>query len=51
MSQIGQMEVDINQFNILELGCIDLSSCSQFEQVRELVRTGFLHMSGGQNQG
>ena len=31
--QIGQIEVDINQFNILELGHIYLSGCSQFEQV------------------
>ena len=31
--EIGQIEADINQFNILELGCIHLSGCSQFEQV------------------
>ena len=31
--QIGQIEVDINQLNILELECIYLSDCSQFEQV------------------
>ena len=31
--QIGQIEADINQFNILELGCIYLSGCSLFEQV------------------
>ena len=31
--QIRQIEVDINQFNILELGHLYLSGCSQVEQV------------------
>ena len=31
--QIGQIEVNINQFNILELRCIYLTGCSLFEQV------------------
>ena len=31
--QIRQIEADINQFNILELGHIYLSGCSHFEQV------------------
>ena len=31
--QIGQIEVEINQLNILGLECIYLSGCSQFEQV------------------
>ena len=31
--QIGQIEADINQFNILELGRIYLSGYSQFGQV------------------
>ena len=31
--QIGQIEVDINQLNILGLEHIYLSGCSQFEQV------------------
>ena len=31
--QIRQIEVDINQFNILELGRIYLNGCSQFGQV------------------
>ena len=29
--QIGQIETDINQLNILGLECIYLSGCSQFE--------------------
>ena len=31
--QIGQIQVDINQLNILGLEHIYLSGCSQFEQV------------------
>ena len=31
--QIGQIEVDINQLNILELEHIYLGGCSQLEQV------------------
>ena len=31
--QIGQIEVDINQLNILGLECVYLSGCSQCEQV------------------
>ena len=31
--QIWQIEADINQFNILELGHVYPSACSQFEQV------------------
>ena len=30
---IGQIEADINQFNILELEHVYCSGCSQFEQV------------------
>ena len=35
--QIGQIEADINHFNILELGHIYLSGCSQFGNWLELV--------------
>ena len=31
--QIRQIEVVMNQFNNLELGCVYLGGCSQFEQV------------------
>ena len=48
--QIGQIEVDINQFNILELGHIYLEAVASLNKW-ELVRTGFSHMSGRQNQG
>ena len=47
--QIGQIELDINQLNILGLEHVYLSGCSQFEQVGT-GQNWFLRMSSRQYQ-